>query len=55
MKQVKDMYRPEVVMFIHGYQSLLFTEESSLQNIKNMNDKSLYELAYKLESKLNLL
>jgi hypothetical protein len=53
MKSVKDMYKPEVVMFVHSNQHLLFKQESSLQEIKTMNDEHLYEVAYELENKLN--
>lgn len=49
MKQVKNMYRPELVMFIYSYQELLFKEESSLQEIKELDDTKLYEIAYQLE------
>jgi len=51
-KKVKDMLRPEVVMYVHSYQNVLFKEESSLIDIKNMKDQELYDVAQKIEDKL---
>jgi hypothetical protein len=53
MKKVDEMFRPEVVMFVHSYQNKLFSQESSLKEIKEIDDTNLYVIAYRIEEKLD--
>ena len=54
MKNIKDMYRPEVVLYVHSNQGILYSVESSLKDIKQLHDERLYEVAYRIEEQLSL-
>jgi hypothetical protein len=51
-KKVDEMYYPEVVLFVHSNQGVLFTNESTLHQLKNLPQERIYEIAYQIEEKL---
>lgn len=55
MKKIQDMSKPELIFYVHNNQSILFNKKSELAELKSMNFDDLYNLAERIENKINAL